>query len=32
MRLATVLLWSGGFTLCDVAVKGKGVRVKVQMI
>ena len=32
MRLATVLLWSGGFTLCDVAVKGEGVRVKVQMI
>jgi hypothetical protein len=32
VRLANVMWWSGSFTLCDVAVKGQGVRVKVRMI
>ena len=32
IRLANVLLWSGGFTLCDVQVPNDGVRVRIRML
>ncbi len=30
IRLATILLWSGSFVLCDVSVPEEGVRVRIR--